>query len=354
MSHLRRAAATVFVAVMSASGAAAAGLPAAGPAVITVGTSADAQRTSYDGVVEATRQTVLAVQVAGAIVEIDIKAGDRVKAGQTLMRVDARAAAQGTAATDAQVGASQAGLDVARRDWERQQKLFAKGYISQAALDRSEAQFKAAESQLTAQQALAAAARTQTGFFVLRAPYSGVIAEVPVSSGELALPGKPLAILYDPAALRVSAALPQSALATLRGSDGIEVELPGLPGGTRRIKPRAAHLMPVVDAATHTTELRLDLPSGLSSVSPGMFARAWLSGGKPVESAHLWIPSSAIVRRAELTAAYVLDSGAHPLLRQIRLGDTVGTQTEVLAGLTAGDRVIADPRALATPAAGQP
>jgi membrane fusion protein, multidrug efflux system len=355
MSNSMRAETALLIAMLAISLGTAEAAPAAPPGVITVGTSSEAQRVSFDGVVETVRKTSLAVQVAGAIVEIRVKAGDRVSAGQILMRIDARAANQGSAASDAQVTANQAGLDVARKDWERQQKLFAKGYISQAAFDRSEAQFKAAESQLAAQQALAAAAHTQSGFYVVQAPYAGVIAELPVSTGDIALPGKPLATLYDPASLRVSASLPQSTPLDSRAAGATQVELPGMTADQQWITPRAVHLMPVMDAATHTMELRLDLPPGLHGVAPGMFARAWLTGARPASSSpRIWIPTTAVVRRAELTAAYVLDGESRPLLRQIRIGEIMGARTEILAGLTPGDRLVADPHTLEIPRAVQP
>ena len=80
--------------------------------------------------VEAVRQTVVAAQVPGAIVQLDVWVGDRVKAGQLLLRIDARAAEQNTAASDAQVQAARAALDVAGKDFERQQRRHQKNYIS--------------------------------------------------------------------------------------------------------------------------------------------------------------------------------------------------------------------------------
>ncbi|MEY8876469.1 MAG: efflux RND transporter periplasmic adaptor subunit, partial [Leptothrix sp. (in: b-proteobacteria)] len=59
------------------------------------------------------------------------------------------------------------------------------------------------------------------------------------------------------------------------------------------------------------------------------------------------VPLSAVVRRAELTAVYVLDAQGQPLLRQVRLGHVDGSQVEVLAGLVAGERVATDPQAAA-------
>ncbi|MDE3012308.1 MAG: efflux RND transporter periplasmic adaptor subunit [Pseudomonadota bacterium] len=319
--------------------------PAAGPQWVTVGGGGNMQRSGFDGVVEAERQTNLSVQVSGAIVEIGVKAGDQVKAGQVLMRIDARAAVQGSAASDAQVQVAQAGLDVARKDWQRQQQLFAKGYVSQAALDRDEARLKSAEAQLAAQQASAAASHTQTGWFVLRAPYAGVIAEVPVASGDIAMPGKPLAVLYDPAALRVSVAVPQSALPGLRAPAGITLAIPGIAGG-ESLAPTSSRVMPMVDAASHTVELRLALPALRKGIRPGMFARAWLPGSSQAAAERVFVPTAALVLRGELAAVYGRDRNGQAVLRQVRTGAVDGERTEILAGVGAGDSILANPRAV--------
>ena len=95
--------------------------------------------TGFDGVVEAWHQTVVAAQVTGAVTALDVRVGDRVQAGQVLARIDARAAEQNTATRDAQVRAANASLDMAAKDFEPQQQLFGRNYISQAALERAEA-----------------------------------------------------------------------------------------------------------------------------------------------------------------------------------------------------------------------
>ena len=108
---------------------------AAAPGYYTVQATGSTGWSSMDAKVEAVRETLLAAQVPGAIVALPVKAGDAVKAGQELARVDARMASQGAAASSAQVAAAQAGLNVATKEYERQKQLFAKRYISQAALD---------------------------------------------------------------------------------------------------------------------------------------------------------------------------------------------------------------------------
>lgn len=308
---------------------------------------------AYDGVVEALRQTTVAAQVPGAIVRLAVKAGDRVTAGQLLVQLDARAAAQSAEASAAQVQAARAALDVAAKEVERQRKLFADRFISQAALDRAEAEFRAAQAQAGAQVAQAEAARTQTGFFTVRAPYAGVVSDVPVTLGDMAMPGRVLMTLYDPAALRVTAAVPQSAAARIGAGAVVRLELPALPADRRKLAPVRVQVLPAADAGTHTVTVRAELAPRTEGLVPGQFARLWLpapgEGGADAgaRAASPWVPASAIVRRAELTGLYVLDAEGRPLLRQVRLGRSDGERVEILSGLAAGERVAAEPQAAA-------
>ncbi|HVO87380.1 MAG TPA: efflux RND transporter periplasmic adaptor subunit [Casimicrobiaceae bacterium] len=309
---------------------------------VTSGAASEA--TGYDGVVQAVRQTVVAAQVSGAVVALDVKAGDTVKAGQVLLRLDARAAEQAAASSAAQVRAARATHDAAAKDFERQRQLFEKGYISQAALDRAEAQFKTAEAQTAAQLASASAARTESDFYIVRAPYGGVIADVTVVLGDMAMPGRPMLTMYDPAALRISVPVPQTVASRLRNGAPVQIELPDVVQG--RIEATTTQLLPAVDAASHTQELRVDLTPAVAGARPGMFARAYLPTSGPSDT-RLYVPSSAIVRRAELAAVYVVDSEGHALLRQVRLGRPSGDRIEVLSGLDVGERVALDPQAAA-------
>lgn len=323
---------------------------AAGLATVAAQPVASATPSAFNGVVEAVRQTVVAAQVPGAVVQLDAKVGDRVAAGQVLLRLDARAADQNAAASDAQVQAARAGLHVAAQDFERQKLLFQKNYISQAALKRAESMFKSTQAQVNAQLAQLGAARTQIGFYLLRAPIAGVVADVPVALGDMAMPGRALLTLYDPTALRVSAAVPQTVATQRAGGPLPRVVLPGLPAASQWLTPARLLLLPTVDPATHTVQLRADLPTGLAGVAPGMFARLWLTLPAATSSAGagtLLVSAQAIVRRAEMTGLYVLDPQGRPVLRLVRLGRVDGDRVEVLSGLTPGERVAADPQAAA-------
>jgi RND family efflux transporter MFP subunit len=320
----------------------------------TVGTTGPQNATGFDGVVEAVRQTVLAAQVAGALVALDVKVGDAVRDGQVLARIDARAANQNSAASDAQVMAGRASLDMATKDFERQKQLFQMSYISQGALERAESQFKSTQAQVAAQLAQASAMRTQSDFFVVRAPYAGLVSEVRVAMGDMAMPGRPLVTLYDPTNLRVTVWVPQSAAASLPKDALVRIELPGQSASREWVTPAHMVVLPTVDATTHSVQLRLELPQSVPGTAekpakilvPGLFARVWLPGavGDP---AHLNVPAQAVVRHAEMTGLYVVGAGGRPVLRQVRLGPLQGDTVEILSGVSAGERVALDPQAAA-------
>ena len=328
-------------------------------ATVAVTSSADAGSTSLEAVVEAVRQTTLSAQVPGAIVAVLVRAGDRVQAGQALVRIDARAAQQNVAGSAAQVEAAQAALNVAATELERQKQLLQKQYISQAALDRAQAQWLAAQAQVKALQAQTRSAETQSGFHVLNAPYSGVVSEVSATLGDMAMPGRPLLVMHDPSALRVVAAVPQTLLAGLADKlAAVRYELPGAPvvtGQTGLRAPAQTQLLPTIDPATHTAQIRLMLPAGspgmTTGITPGMFARVWLPAGTQAglgQTEQLFLPAAAIVRRGEMTGVYVVDAQGQARLRQVRLGRTTAERVEVLSGVSKGEQVLADPKA-ATP-----
>ena len=316
--------------------------------VAPVRSGSGAQLYSADGVVEAVRQTLISTQVSGAIVELPLNVGDTFKAGAVLVRMDARAANQEANASRAQVDAARAALVVVAKDYERQKQLFAKAYISAAQLERAEAQFKSASAQANAQIAQAGAVQTLSGFYILNAPYAGVVAERPVTLGDMAMPGRALMTVYDPTSLRVTATVPQARVAGMSAGQSVNIEFPGLPESQRWVTSNKLTILPVADAATHTVQIRLDLPAGTKGLTPGMFARVSLAvSGSATDGARLYVPTKAVFRRAELTAVYVLNAQGKPLLRQVKAGAISATEQEILSGVTAGEQVALDPIAAA-------
>lgn len=296
----------------------------------------------YEGRVEAVRQTQLAAQVAGTLVELKAQAGDAVRAGQLLARIDARSVRQGVAANEAQLRAAQAALELANSELARQQRLFEQRFISQAALEHARAEHRAARARVQAQQAQVDAASTQADFHAIHAPYDGVLAAVTVELGDMLLPGRSLFELYDPAALRVSANLPPSVASGL-AVESVRVALSEA-AAQAEIQPLRVQVLPTVDAVSLTREVRADLPPDTAQAVPGMFARLRVKTAAAAAGQSPWVPLHLLVRRAEMTGLYVLDGQQRPLLRQVRAGQQSGDEIEILSGLAVGDRVVPAPR----------
>jgi RND family efflux transporter MFP subunit len=292
---------------------------------------------STEATVEAVKQSTIAAQVAGRVSAVNFDAGDYVKAGAVIVRLSAQELSAAVAGSQAQVAQADATLANARANYQRQQQLFQQKFISQAALDRATAEFRAAEAAAHAARAGVGQTAAVSGYTVITAPYSGVVAARHVEVGETVAPGTPLMTGFDPKDMRVIANIPQYKLAEIKTSPRVAVEIPSL---DKWIDAAGVTVLPSADAATHTVRVRIDLPTSLEGVIPGMFARAHFSVGS---ARRLTIPSSAVVRRSELTAVYVAKDD-RVSLRQIRLGTPSGRgQVEALAGLDPGEVIALDP-----------
>ena len=153
-----------LVALALAVGLALPPVAVAQPAAGGVGPTFDAvvrdlpQTLATEGVVEAVRQATLGAQVAGRIVELPVKAGDAVRAGQVLARIDARAADAAVAGSRSQLAEAEANLANAKRVHERNKALVAQKFVSQAAVDQSESAYQAALAQVEVVRANAGSA----------------------------------------------------------------------------------------------------------------------------------------------------------------------------------------------------
>ena len=297
-----------------------------------------AQTYSVDGLVEAVRQSTVSAQISGRVKEVNFDVGDHVNKGQVILRIDEREALQTLAGSQAQVFLAQANMQNAKAAYERARQLFAQKFISQAALDKAQADYKVALAQAAASEAGAGQARLAHGYTAVIAPYSGVVSARLVEVGEMVTPGKPLMTGFDPAEMRVVASVPQDKLADIGARPEVMVEMPLL---NRWIKPVSTIVQPVADARTHSTQVRVYLPANEAGIYPGMFVRAHFVVGKANK---LVIPASAVLRRSEVVAVYVVDEKGSVKLRQVRLGDAVADgAVEVLAGLSPGEEVALDP-----------
>ena len=238
----------------------------------------------------------------------------------------------------AQVAQAQANLVNAQAQYERTQKLVEKKFISQSALDQARASFEAAQAQLSAAKAGVAQATATSGFSSIYAPFSGLVSARHAQVGEMASLGRELLTVFDPATLRVVANIPQDRLEEVRKSGNASIEFPAL---GRWENATSITVLPEADSRTHISQVRLELPKGTAGIYPGLFCKAHFSTG---QSKKLLIPVSAVIRRSEVTAVYVVGRDSHVQLRQVRLGEQADKERiEVLSGLVAGETVALEP-----------
>ena len=336
------------VAVLAACGgkppAATTGTRSPPPLASIVVHAQDARREQvWDGVVEAVRQVTITAQTNARVLELPSDVNDVVAKGAVLVRFSDVEQKSARNAAQAQIASAQANLRDAQASYGRIAAIYAQGYVSTAQMDQQRAARDAARAALDAARAQLGEVGQQLDYTVLRAPFAGIVTRRFVHVGEAVQAGppspQPLIQLQALDDLRVNVQVPQSAVAAIRRFHSAEVVAAGDQG--RRIAAGAVEVFPYADPQTHTFNIRLPLPAGADGLYPGMTVKvAFVTG----TATRLLVPASAVVQRGELVAVYVI--GAHGVaLRQVRTGDHVGDQVEVLAGLDDGERVASDPQA---------
>jgi RND family efflux transporter MFP subunit len=300
-----------------------------------------------DGSLQALKQSTLAAQVGGNVVNLAVKAGDRVKTGQLIARIDERDALAGLARSQAGVAQAEAEARNAKLQAERTRELRAQGFISQAALDVAETQAQAAQAALAQAQAGRSQAALARGYTLVTAPFDAVVLATHVETGELATPGRPIATVYAPGALRAVVQVPASRAGTARAAHQVRVWLQNGAAGGRWVTPIRQVPLPTADPVTQTVEWRLDLPASETAAAlPGQTVKVRFTGAPAAAGGGaeaLAVPAAAVLRRGELTAVYVVQ-GERFVLRAVRTGAPVGaSEVEVVAGLRAGESVATDP-----------
>lgn len=306
------------------------------------------QGVDFDGVLQAVKQSTLSAQASGRITQWLVKAGDRIHAGQLLAAIDDRVSQAGVGQAQAQVAQADAQLTQAQAQFVRSQDLHAKGFVSNAALDVAESQYKSAQAAASGAQAGKVQSQLTQGFTRLTAPYDGWVLATHAETGDLALPGAPLVTVYAPQPMRAVAHVPASRHATVSQAAQVAVRLPD----GNWVNPVTKAALPAADPVSQTVEWRFEMPpAAMVGMLPGQQVQVRFASG---QATRLTVPAQAVFRRGELSAVYVVrDTATQPsaaipaggfVLRAVRVGADHGAAgVEVLAGLNSGDRVALDP-----------
>ena len=297
-------------------------LPAARVRVAPVQGAAVPLHTEATGTVRPVRRAVLAAQLAGVVTELPAALGQRVSAGDVLVRISA-------ADAQARLTRAEVQLKVARRDLARETDLLARGASTAEAV-------RNLQDRVTGCEAMVREAEVQVGYTTLRAPFDGVVARRPVHGGDLASPGQPLLEIEGTADLEVEAAVPESAAAALVPGARFEAE-----AGGNAFTATLREISSTADAATRTIGVKLAVPAG-APVRSGQFVRVLVPGGT---RRAVLVPAEAVVPQGQMERVFVVEDGKRAVLRLVRTGARRGGQMEVLAGLAADERVVLAPPA---------
>lgn len=289
----------------------------------------------FDGTVEAVNQATMSAQTSGRVAEVFYDVDDYVEPGAPIVRfsdVEQQAALR---QAEAALAEALARSNQANDDFTRVSGLFESGSASQREYDQALAARDAATARAASARSAVEAAKQQVEYTLVRAPYAGIVTERHVQPGEAVGVGQPLISGLSLETLRVVVDLPQQVAAMVR-----EHRKAFVLTGEGRVEATSVTIFPYAHTASNTFRVRLELPEGQFALYPGMFVKVAFVVG---ESQRLLVPTAALVRRSEVTGAYVVDDTDRVRMRQVRVGGEFGDRTEVLSGLRDGERVAEDP-----------
>ena len=279
----------------------------------------------------------------GQVVRVLVEPGQWVSDGQTLAVIDRAVQSQEAAQLAAQIEVNRADLRLAENELERAQALVARGFVSQADIDRKRATRDAAAARVRVAQAQLNQTRARIGRLDVRAPTAGLVLERNVEAGQVVGPGS--GALFRIAAggqMELLARLPQSDLSRL--SAGVPATVTPV-GSDQSYQGTVRLISPIVDPQTRQGEARILIPYN-RDMRPGGFAAAQIRAGSVTAPL---LPESAVLTDDE--GSYVMIVGANNTVerRAVRLGQVTDRGVVVAEGLSGNERVVESAGAFLNP-----
>ena len=284
------------------------------------------------GLAEPIARATLSTRLMGSVTEVLVREGDRVRKGETLVRIDARDVEARRVQVDAGIAAAEALYQDARSQADRFRALYADSAATRYQLDQVETGLARAEAGLQTARASRAELDAVGAYAEIRAPFSGVVTRRFVDPGAFAAPGSPIIEVQDASRLRVSVTLAPTATVGLRPGGPLDASIEGRP-----VRAVIEGTVPAPTGAVYTLNAIVQNPRG--EFLPGSAATIRVPDGS--RSAVL-IPATALVREGDLTGVRIkTDAGSE--LRWVKAMDSasgpVGT-IEILSGLKPGDVIL--------------
>ena len=297
--------------------------PPDGAEIYTVQHAAEPGWVEVVGTVTSDNKLDLGALISAYVTEIHVSAGDRVEAGDLLLKLDDRE-------LRTQQAAAQADLHRAKTEYERIHSL----HERQAA---TEQQWIAAEAGFHAAQARFEQTEVSLSFTEIRSPLTGRVADRHVEIGTLAHPGQRLVTVYDTAAMRLDAPVPVRLVErlALEMPAPVQLELPD-----RTLTGRVSRIVAEIDprSRTRTVQVRLEAPDD-TPLLPGTFGRLRVP---TADRTVLAVPASALVPSGQLDMVQVVQQD-RVLRRLVKTGRAADGRVEILSGLQGGERILLQP-----------
>jgi RND family efflux transporter MFP subunit len=304
-----------------------------------------AQTLAVSGSVEAGRQAMVRSRHAGMATQMSKRAGDAVKQGEMLARVDSEELRLRIGEREAAVRQAQAALGVSESARNQQRSLADRGFISKAALDSVESNYVSARTALETAQSQLSMARTSLSETALTAPITGVIAKRSVEPGERIGNEAQVFHIIDPNSLEVVVQMPAERVAELKLGQMALFQI-DTASGAAKIEAKLSRIVPSAAAGARTVETRFALPAG-SPIPAGAFLSGQLALSQ--KSVPVAIPRVAV--RSDGSGSYVwaIQNGKTARVRvKVVDTDTSSDRVAVESGLVADAQILllrgADPR----------
>jgi RND family efflux transporter MFP subunit len=301
---------------------------------------------------EAAESSDVAPETSGTVTATLVDIGDRVKAGDVLVRVqgvnaglrldEARAAAS---RAESNVKFAEAQSDLAQTTAARYAALVATGDVSRTVADQAKTQAETAIQSVNTARASLAEARAQLALaekavadVVIAAPFAGYIAERKVSKGEYVQPSTAVVRLVSLDPLRLKLTVPGAQAGQVQVGQTTQCSVDAFPG--RVFTGRITAINPALVAESRTMGVEARVPNADAALKPGMFAVARIETGK-TERAML-VPRRALIEDANTNSfrVFVIDKDNRAHLRVVQLAARqLQDAVRITAGVAEGERV---------------
>ena len=275
-------------------------------------------------------------EVTGSVVEVRSDAGQPVRRGALLARIDDTALRDAFLSARAAVRTAENNLQVQRRNAERAQRLAAAGAVADRDLELAQASQTNAEGQFADARSRLTTAQKQLAKATVRAPFAGIVGEATVSAGDVVAIGTPLFTVIDPSTMRLEATVAAENLSAIRPGTEVDFSVSGYEG--KAFTGRISSVAPVVDPATRQVRIIVTLPNAERSLVAGLFGV-----GRVVTErrAGVVVARNAVDTRGLRPTVMRVKSGRVERV-EVTLGleDKAGERYEVTRGIAAGDTLL--------------